>query len=73
LIYTASKVPAVKPTSAAATAGLREGDIIISVDNINIDAAHDLSDVLEKYSAGEGINIIYQRAGAENSVNVTLQ
>jgi len=73
LIYTASKVPAVKPTSAAATAGLREGDVIISVDNINIDAAHDLSDVLEKYSAGEGINIIYQRAGTENSVNVTLQ
>jgi hypothetical protein len=73
LIYSDGKLPAIKPDSAAAAAGLQAGDIIVSVDNVNIDAAHDLGDVLEKYSAGDEINVIYQRAGVENSINIKLQ
>jgi membrane-associated protease RseP (regulator of RpoE activity) len=73
LIYSDSKLPAVKPGSAAAAAGLQAGDIVISVDNVNIDASHDLGDVLEKYSSGDEINVIYQRAGVENSINIKLQ
>jgi hypothetical protein len=73
LIYSDSKLPPVKPGSSAALIGLRAGDVIISVDNTMIDAMHDLRDVLEQYSAGDQINIIYQRDGAENSVNVKLQ
>jgi len=44
-----------------------------NVDNVNIDASHDLGDVLEKYSSGDEINVIYQRAGVENSINIKLQ
>jgi hypothetical protein len=73
LIYSNTKNPAVKVDSAAALAGLQAGDIILSVDNVNIDSTHDLGDVLEKYSAGDKISIIYQRNGVENSINVTLQ
>jgi hypothetical protein len=73
LIYSATKLPAVKPGSAAALAGLRAGDIILSLDNTNIDAQHDLGNILEKYSAGDQVNLIYLRGGAENAVTVTLQ
>jgi PDZ domain len=73
LIYSDTKTPAVKPGSAAALAGLKAGDVIISVDNTAIDAQHDLGEILEKYSAGDQINIIYQRNGTENAVTVKLQ
>ncbi|MDD5527821.1 MAG: PDZ domain-containing protein [Patescibacteria group bacterium] len=73
LIYSNTKIPAVKLGGAAAAAGLQAGDIIISVDNVNIDATRDLRNILENYAAGDEINIIYRRAGAENSVKVKLQ
>jgi hypothetical protein len=73
LIYSASKSPAVRVGSSAAVAGLEAGDVIISVDNTTIDAMHDLRDVLEQYSAGNQISVIYQRQGTENSTNVKLQ
>jgi S1-C subfamily serine protease len=73
LIYSNTKLPAVKSGGAADLAGLQAGDIIIAVDNTNIDALHDLGDILEKYSAGDEINIIFRRAGVENAVKVKLQ
>jgi hypothetical protein len=74
LIYSANpKISAVKASSSAAVAKLQAGDIIISVDNTQIDASHDLRDILEQYSSGNQINIIYRRNGADNSVNVKLQ
>jgi len=73
LIYSDGKLPAIKPLSAAALAGLQTGDIVLSADNVNIDADHDLSDILEKYSAGDEINLIFRRSGTENSVKIKLQ
>jgi hypothetical protein len=73
LIYSDGKSPAIKPGGAAALAGLQAGDIINSVDNTAIDADHDLRDILEKYSAGDQINLIFRRNGAENSVSIKLQ
>ncbi len=73
LIYANGKLPAVKPGSAADQAGLRAGDVIISADNTNIDATHDLGNLLQKYSAGDQINLIYLRQGTESSVGVKLQ
>jgi hypothetical protein len=72
LLQAAGKAPAVKPGSAAASAGLKEGDVIVAVDNTELDVAHDLGNVLEKYSAGDEINLIYRRGGTENAVKVKL-
>jgi hypothetical protein len=73
MIYSDSKLPAIKPGSAAAMSGLQAGDIVLSADNVNIDADHDLSNILEKYSAGDEINFIFRRGGVENSVKIKLQ
>ncbi|HTX86695.1 MAG TPA: PDZ domain-containing protein [Candidatus Nanoarchaeia archaeon] len=73
LIYSNTKAPAVKPGGAADLAGLQAGDIIISVDNTAVDAAHDLGNILEKYSAGDSINVIFRRDGSENAAVVKLQ
>ncbi|HTW96703.1 MAG TPA: PDZ domain-containing protein [Candidatus Methylomirabilis sp.] len=72
LIRGTEKIPSIKAGSVAATAGLREGDVIISVDNSEIDSQHDLADIIQKYYAGDQINIIYRRAGADNSLRLKL-
>jgi|WetSurMetagenome_2_1015567.scaffolds.fasta_scaffold12602_5 hypothetical protein len=72
LIYSNKKTLAVRQGSAGATAGLAFGDIIVSVDNIGIDSYHDLADIIQRYSAGDEINIIYLRASKENAVKVKL-
>jgi hypothetical protein len=72
LIYSDTKNPAVQEGSAAMAANLVAGDIIISVDNFEIDGFHDLSDIIQRYSAGDEINVIYRRGGKENAVKVRL-
>lgn len=73
LIYSEGKVPAMKPDSAAAMAGLKEGDIILSVDSTQINIENDLAETIRKKSAGDEINIIYLRNGEEKMLKVKLQ
>jgi hypothetical protein len=72
LLYPNGKSPAVKEGSAAKLAGLKEGDIITSVNNTAVDASHDLADLIQIYSAGDEINIFYRRAGQENAMKIKL-
>lgn len=72
IIYKDQKGVAVKKGGSADKAGLREGDIIISVDNINLDKANDLADIIQGYAAGDKINLVITRAGAEKEVEVVL-
>lgn len=72
LIYPDGKLPAVKDGSAAKMAQLQAGDIILSIDNIEISGQKDLADIIQKYSAGDMINIIYRRNGQESSVKIKL-
>jgi hypothetical protein len=72
LLYPNNKLPAVKDGSAAKEAQFKEGDIILSVDNVTVDTSHDLADIIQTYSAGDQINIIYRRNGQENAIKVKL-
>jgi S1-C subfamily serine protease len=72
VIYKDQKGIAVKKGSSAEKAGLKEGDIIISVDNINLDEINDLADVIQSYAAGDKINLIVMRSGVEKEVEVIL-
>ena len=58
--------------SPADKAGLLEGDIIISADNINLDQDNNLAAIIQNYAAGEKINLVILRAGSEKEVEVTL-
>ena len=48
-------------TDAAARAGLREGDIILSVANTEISGVKEFESVLAKADKGKSINVLYRR------------
>ncbi|MBU1663597.1 PDZ domain-containing protein, partial [Patescibacteria group bacterium] len=70
VIYKDVKNIAVKKNSPADKAGLKEGDIIIAVDNINLDKVNDLADIVQSYAVGDKINLLIMRDGAEKDVEV---
>ena len=72
IIYKDQKGLAVKKNSPADQAGLKEGDIILSVDNINLDNFNSLADIIQNYVAGDKINLVILRAGGEKEFAVTL-
>lgn len=72
IIYKDQSGTAVQKNSPADKIGLQEGDIIISVDNINLDKDNDLADIIQDYTAGDEINLVFLRDGQEKEVAVTL-
>ncbi|MFH0955687.1 MAG: PDZ domain-containing protein [Candidatus Falkowbacteria bacterium] len=72
IIYKDQKGVAVEKNSPADKVGLKEGDIIISVDNINLDKVNNLADIVQGYAAGDKINLAIMRDGVEKEVEVIL-
>ncbi|NTW98221.1 MAG: PDZ domain-containing protein, partial [Oscillochloris sp.] len=64
--------PAVQPGTAAARAGLREGDIITAIDDSQIDGDTSLRQLLLQYKPGDTVTLTVLRDGDESSVEVTL-
>lgn len=63
--------PAVAPGSPADKAGLRENDIIVAVNGERLNLLS-LSLWLQRFRAGETIELLVERAGQEQKVNVIL-
>lgn len=72
IIYKDQKAVAVQKNSSAAKAGLREGDIIVSIDNIDLNKDNDLASIIQNYIAGDKINLVYLREDKESQIEVTL-
>lgn len=72
LIYAPAGQQAVASGSPAALAGLRAGDIIKAVNNINLDNNYDLAAALTDFIVGEEIDLTYWRQGQEQMVRVKL-
>ncbi len=66
-----SKV-AVAKGSPAEKAGIKTGDIIISIDNIEINGDHDLGVTIQSYHPGDTVTVKYLRKGAVSSADVKL-
>jgi 2-alkenal reductase len=64
--------PAVQPGTAAAKAGLREGDIITAIDNKQLDGSTSLRQLLLLHKPGDSVTLSVLRDGKTNSVQVTL-
>ncbi|MEI9933663.1 MAG: PDZ domain-containing protein [Ferruginibacter sp.] len=66
------KVVATIDSSAAAKAGLKEGDIIIKIDNKIIDDPQTLLDVVTSYKPKDKITVTYIRNGKSKTTKATL-
>jgi S1-C subfamily serine protease len=67
-----SQSPAVVPGSPADRAGIREGDIIVKVNDQAIDGDHPLDATLSEYAPGDTVKIELLRGGQSSSVQLTL-
>ena len=72
LIYQDQKGVAVFKNSPARESGLRQGDIIISVDNAEINQGNDLADIIQGYAPGDKIILTFLRAGEEKDAAIVL-
>jgi S1-C subfamily serine protease len=68
-IYVASVVE----NGAAAKAGIREGDVITSIEGVKVNDSATLLEQIGKRRPGDKIKVVYQRDGKSYSVSVTLQ
>ncbi|MFA5854446.1 MAG: PDZ domain-containing protein [Patescibacteria group bacterium] len=65
-------LPAVRVGSAAAKAGLQEGDILLRVDGVDLSGGRDLSELIAELEAGAKIQFDVVKDGAERTIDVTL-
>jgi S1-C subfamily serine protease len=73
LIIGDAKRPAIKKDSAAAKAGLQEGDVIKRVEKTDVNEDHRLPQILAEYAPGTQVTITILRDSIEQEVEVTLQ
>ena len=64
--------PAVIPGGPAATAGFKEGDILVKVNSQPIDADHPLDATLSEFAPGDTISVEVLRDGQSQTLSVTL-
>ncbi|PIE35091.1 MAG: serine peptidase, partial [Gammaproteobacteria bacterium] len=57
-------VAGVEPGSPAEMAGFRQGDILLSIDNVAIGSADDIAELVEKVPAGKPVAVLVQRGSS---------
>ena len=65
-------LPAIEPDSPADNAGLRDGDIIVRIDDVAIDAEHPLDAVLSQFAPGATVSVEVMRGSQAVRLDVTL-
>jgi S1-C subfamily serine protease len=65
-------LPAVTEGSPAEAAGLREGDVILSIEGQAIDAEHPLDAVLTSFAPGQTVKVSILRGSDEMELSITL-
>ena len=73
LVYASGNQIAVVPNSPADKAGIKENDIIIKIDGVDINEENSISTVIAKKKPGETVTITILRDGKEQQVKATLE
>ena len=68
-----AEVKSVTPGSSADQAGLREDDVVLTVDGNAVTSGKSLSGYIRRYTGGDTVTIEYARDGQIHSVEATLQ
>jgi putative serine protease PepD len=66
------EVASVEPTGAAAAAGLRAGDVIISFEGAELQTMEDLIILLRRSYVGDEVQLMIDRAGSVEAIDLTL-
>ena len=66
------RLAGVSSGSPAAQAGLREGDVIVRLDDREIQNIEDLTDALQAHKSGDQVNVVVLRGGAPVTLKATL-
>ena len=66
------EVGEVQSGSAAATAGIKQGDVITHVDGVAVDTMDELISQLRRHAAGDSVTLTITRDGADSQVAVKL-
>ena len=59
--------------SGAADAGIKEGDIVLSVDEVNVNSVAQLQEQISKHRPGDKVDLLVKRGGKMQHFNVTLR
>ncbi len=72
LITSADKKPAIIKGSPAEKAGLLAGDIILTIDRVQINASSDIATILKQHIPGDSVGISFSRNKEIKNIEVTL-
>ena len=72
-IYSSSAYTAVAKDSPAAKAGLKDKDIVTSINGAKVGSAGSLSSLIGEYKPGDTVQLTVIREGNEIAINVTLE
>ncbi len=58
---------------AAANAGIKEGDVIIKVEDVRVTSSPELQEQVSRYRPGDKVNVSIVRGNTEKTISVTLR
>ena len=63
----------VSTDGAAASAGIKKGDIITAINGVKVYSSSEMIEQIANYRPGDKITVNYKRNGADNTANLTLK
>lgn len=66
-------INSVRPDGAAREAGLREGDVIISINKVRVNSSSELQEQISRYRPGEEVRVVIRRDGDVKQFDVVLR
>lgn len=66
-------ITSIEEGGAAEEAGVKEGDVVISIDNIKVNTSTELQEQISKYRPGDKVKVLVIRSNKEKPFDITLR